>query len=205
MKKDLVILVPDKNTQFVLNGLLSRTQSLKIREIDYQIYLHPERDPGVFHRSDQFLRPFHSEFEKALIFMDREGSGQENKSAQEIGHIVKSKVEKVGWGDKIEVIVFDPELEIWAWTKSPHLAKHLGWDNITELVSFVKAHGYWTPSNEKPERPKEAVEIALREKHIPRSSAIYKKIAETVSFESCQESSFLKFKQIMRSWFPATN
>ncbi len=101
MKKDLVILVPDKNTQFALNGLLSRTQSLKIREIDYQIYLHPERDPGVFHRSDQFLRPFHSEFEKALIFMDREGSGQENKSAQKKSGIsLNQKLKK--WDGEIE-------------------------------------------------------------------------------------------------------
>ncbi len=200
---DLVILVPDKNTQFVLEGLLSRTYALKIKKIDYQIYIHPERDPGVFNRGAEFLRPLRLQFDKALVFLDREGSGQENKTSEEIAQIIKDKAEKFGWQNRVEIIVFDPELEIWAWVKSPHLARNLGWNSLSELKSFISQNGFWDVNHPKPNRPKEAIEIALREKHIPRSSAIYKKIAGAVNFNQCQESSFLKFKQILQNWFPA--
>ncbi len=203
MSNDLVILVPDKNTQFVLNGLLSRTRALKIRKIQFQIYVHPERDPGVFHKGAQFLRSFHSQFEKALIFLDREGSGQEDKSAEEIENIIKTNAEKTGWRDRIEIIVFDPELEIWAWVQSPLLAKHLGWNSLKEMKSFIQEKGFWTPSNLKPQRPKEAIEAALREKRIPRSSAIYRKIAESVKFDDCVDPSFAKFKNTLQKWFPS--
>ncbi len=201
MNNDLVVLVPDKNTRFVLNGLLARCHAFKIRPITYKIYIHPQRDPGVFHHGAEFLRSFSTQFEKALIFLDREGTGQEDKTVEEIENIIKYKTEKVGWQSKIEVIVFDPELEIWAWVQSPHLAENMGWENLKALKSFISDQGLWRLSNPKPKRPKEAIEVALKEKRIPRSSAIYKKIAETVNFDGCQESSFLKFKQILQNWF----
>lgn len=199
--KDLIILVPDKNIKFVLDGLLPRYHSFGIRELTYDIYIHPLRDPGVFLHGAEFLRSFQTQYHKAFVFLDKEGSGQENKTSIEIEEIIKSRVETFGWRNKIEVIAFDPELEIWAWVQSPHLATHLGWENLQLLVSFIQDKGFWELGHRKPERPKEAIEAALKEKRIQRSSAIYKRIAETVSFAQCQEPSFVKFKEILINWF----
>ncbi len=198
---DLLLLVPDKNTKFVLDGLLTRHLAFHIKKLKYEIYIHPQRDPGVYRHGADFLRGFYKQYEKAIIFVDREGTGQEVKTAGEIEADIKSNAEKAGWKGRIEVIVLDPELEIWAWVQSPHLAINLGWKNFRELKVFVNSHGYWENGQAKPTRPKEAMEIALREKRIPRSSAIYKKIAETASFAHCQEPSFLKFKKTLIKWF----
>jgi hypothetical protein len=48
--KDLVVVVPDSNTEQTLYGLLERHKALQIRRIEYRILVHPERDPGVLQR-----------------------------------------------------------------------------------------------------------------------------------------------------------
>jgi hypothetical protein len=46
-RKDLVVLAADKNTEFTVRGLLdSRTAALGIRRVVFDVYPHPERDPG---------------------------------------------------------------------------------------------------------------------------------------------------------------
>ena len=62
MMKNLVVLVPDKNTKFVLQGLLPRHQSFGIKEIQYDIFVHPHRDPGVYHNAVNFLQTFQTQF-----------------------------------------------------------------------------------------------------------------------------------------------
>ena len=199
--KDLVILVPGKNEQFTLKGLLSRNQSLSIRKIEYEIFIHPNRDPGVYREAANFLRPLTRIYSHALVFLDREGSGQEAKTASEIERDIETRLEKNGWEKRAQAIVFDPELEIWAWVKSPHLAIQLGWENIETLFSFLRKRNYLFQDIEKPSRPKEAFEEALREKKIQRSSAIYKNIASKITFLSCQDRAFRKFSKILEEWF----
>jgi hypothetical protein len=201
MIKDLIALVPDKNTKFVLNGLLPRYQSFGIKQISYEIFIHPERDPGIYHRSVDFLLPFNRQFRYALVFLDSEGSGQENKNTGQIALEIRSRLERTGWQNRTAVIVFNPELEIWAWVNSPHFASQLGWGSYSSLKYFVQQQGFWEQGLTKPTRPKEAIEAAMREKRIQRSSAIYQKIAKLVSFRSCQDSSFLEFKNVLASWF----
>lgn len=201
MNKDLIVLTPDKNTQFVLRGLLSRPQAFHIQPFSYDIYVHPQRDPGVYHNAADFLRSFMNQYGHALVFLDREGSGQEGKSAKAISDEIKTNLERNGWQTRAEVIVFDPELEIWAWMNSPHLPTHLGWQNFSDLQAFVQEGGWWQANARKPRRPKEAMESALREKRIPRSSAIYEKIAATVTFRHCIDPAFLRFNTTLQNWF----
>ncbi|MCP4405897.1 MAG: hypothetical protein GY801_52460 [bacterium] len=203
MKKDLVVLVADKNAQFVLDGLLPRHQAFRIAPMTYDVYIHPHRDPGVYRASGDFLRPFQQQYRYALILLDREGSGQEQKTAEQIATEIKATVENNGWGGRAEAISFDPELEIWAWVQSSHLATCLGWDKLSSLHDYVQIQGYWQTDQPKPQRPKEAFEAALKEKRIQRSSAIYKDLASKASFRDCREPSFLKFKNMLQRWFPA--
>lgn len=202
MSKDLVVLVADKNAQFVLEGLLSRHQAFPIAPMTYDLYIHPHRDPGVYRESGDFLRSFQQQYHYALILLDREGSGQEQKTSSQIADEIKTDVEQKGWSGRAEVIVFDPEVEIWVWIHFPHLATCTGWDDLVSLHAYVQAQGYWQPDQPKPQRPKEAFEAALREKRIQRSSVIYKEIASKASFRGCQETSFLQFKDILQKWFP---
>ncbi|MGQ9632147.1 MAG: methylation-associated defense system protein MAD4 [bacterium] len=200
--KDLVVLAPDKNAKFGIDGLLSRYESLNIRQISYDIFVHPLHDPGVYRDAANFLRPLSSHYSYALVFLDHEGSGQEITPPDEIARRMKTDIERNGWPNRIEVIVFHPELEIWVWTESPHTAKALGWGDYSELKNWLIGQKIWQENASKPKRPKEAVEVSLRMKRIPRSSSIYKEISQNVSLDRCQDRSFRNFRDILQKWFP---
>lgn len=55
----------------------------------------------------------------------------------------------------------------------------------------------------KPVRPKEAMEDALRSVRLPRSSALYRQLAQQVSLSRCTDESFLKLRKILQTWFSA--
>lgn len=201
--KDLIVLVPDKNVLFGMEGLLSRFRSLNIKQISYEIFVHPLHDPGVYHDAAKFLRSFSNQYSYALAFLDREGSGREKEQSEEIAGKVKKEIEHNGWPDRGEVIVFDPEVETWIWTESTDIAKALGWDDYSELKTWLMQREVnWKQNALKPERPKEAVELSLKRKGIPRSSSIYREIANNVDFNRCQDNSFREFREILQKWFP---
>ena len=56
--KDLIVLVPDKDTQFALEGILGRHDALHTQRIEYDIFVHPLHDPGVYKNAVEFLRPY---------------------------------------------------------------------------------------------------------------------------------------------------
>jgi hypothetical protein len=199
--KDLVVLVPDKDVRFGIDGLLSRYQSLNIRKISYEIFIHPMHDPGVYHDAANFLRPFSNQYSYALAFLDLEGSGQQG-STEEIAEYIKRDIERNGWPEKVEVVVFNPELEIWIWIESQHTAKALGWDDYLELKEWLRERGQWEQNASKPRRPKEALLISLKNKRIPRSSSIYFEIAKKANLNLCHEPSFERLKNILKQWFP---
>ncbi|NOX37045.1 MAG: hypothetical protein GXO78_05855 [Calditrichaeota bacterium] len=203
--KRLIVLVPDKNTEHTLKGLLSRHQSFNIVPLsyrrDYDIFVHPERDPGVVRTSVNFLRAFQRQYEYAMVFFDFEGSGLEDQFLDAIENNLKSDLERSGWKDRVEVFGFYPELEIWAWVQSNEMARIIGWEDVDRIRLFLKENGYWQEPNNKPHRPKEAFEHLLYEKRIQRSSTIYEEIAQRVSFRNCSDRTFLKFKQTLNRWF----
>jgi hypothetical protein len=202
--KDLVILVADKNTQFTIEGLLTRSRAFHIRPLsrdNYDIYVHPLHDPGIYKDAVDFLRPYQHHYRFSLVLFDREGSGQEQRTANQISQELKEALERSGWRERVEVIVFDPELEIWGWGSSPHIATHTGWENLPALLEFVRNTEYWRDASPKPQRPKEALEEALKARRIQRSSAIYKKIAMDASFKDCVDPSFEKLQRTLKNWF----
>ncbi len=202
--KDLVVLVADKNTQFTLQGLFSRTKSLGIQDISqtYDIFSHPQRDPGCYNQCVDFLRPFINGYNHSLVIFDHEGSGQENKTREEIEAELEEKLGNSGWNDRVSVIVLEPELESWIWSDSPHVERILGWEGQNlSLREWLIAEDCLQQGQIKPSRPKETLETVLRVVSKPRSSAIYEQIAEKVSLLRCQDNSFLKLKAVLKLWF----
>ena len=53
----------------------------------------------------------------------------------------------------------------------------------------------------KPSKPKEAVELALRHVGKPRSSALFKSLAESVGLRRCTDAAFLKLRATLSAWF----
>jgi len=82
--RDLLILVADVNIEKVIRKMLEQSEKLGISEIDYEIYIHPEHDPGCCTNSATFIRSFYQEYRHAMVVFDHEGCGRESKSPSEL-------------------------------------------------------------------------------------------------------------------------
>jgi len=187
---------------FTLKGILTRCHSLRIRPPSFDLFKHPHRDPGCFRTSHDFLRQFVNRYTYALVLFDRERCGQEQKTRDGLEQEVERLLNQSGWGDRASVIVLDPELEMWVWSDSPHVATVLGWaGKHPDLMTWLISKGMFDLQRSKPDRPKEAMELVLREVRKPRSSAIFLQLAESVSLDRCVDPAFLKLKEKLKLWF----
>lgn len=198
--KDLLCLAADKNIEAALRGLLARHEALGLRAFDVDVLVHPRRDPGCYHEAHEFLRPFREIYDHALVVFDRAWDGAPSQDALVLECDVRERLGGDGWGD---VVVLDPEIEVWVWSDSPHVDECLGWSKRNpNLRTWLHEQALWTDGHAKPDDPKMAVERALRAVKIPRSSAIYGNLARRVSMERCTDGSFARFRARLDAWFP---
>jgi hypothetical protein len=194
--------VPDKNLEQTLRALLTRHRSLHTRAFEFDVYVHPENDPGCLQRAHEFLRPLSKRYHHALVVLDREGSGQESATREELEAHIGEQL-GIAWGERAAAVVVDPELESWLWSDSPHVETVLGWkDRSPDLRSWLVEEGFLESGKPKPARPKEAVGKALWLVRKPRSSALYHQLAGKVSFRRCTDPAFARFQELLRGWFP---
>lgn len=202
-RKDLVLLVADKNMEASLKGLLGRCQALGCRSVTFDLYVHPERDPGCLLRCHDFLRPFASAYQRALVLLDQAGCGRDEVERSTLESDIEKRLGGTGWEDRAAAVVISPELECWVWSDSPHVDRALGWkgDNVT-LRDWLREKGLLPPGAVKPIEPKRTVELVLKTVRTPRSSSIYGGLAQSVSTERCVDPAFAKLKRCLREWFP---
>ncbi|MGH9321633.1 MAG: methylation-associated defense system protein MAD4 [Vicinamibacteria bacterium] len=199
----MVVLVADKNIEFALRGILARPKAVGMRSVFADIFIHPERDAGCFSRGEQFLRSFSSQYDRGLLVLDRDGSGRDDQSRETLETELESRLAGAGWADRARAIVIEPELEIWVWAESPHVEDVLGWKGRKpDLRRWLKVAGFVDVEAAKPGRPKSAMQEALRIVSKPRSSVLYSRLAERVSYARCTDPAFDKLRSILGAWFP---
>ncbi len=199
---DLFVLVSDSNMKAAVQALLSRTEAMAIRAVQAEIRAHPQRDSGCCFGGVEFLSAFAGRFQHALLMFDREGCGKEDLVPADIETMIEERLSHTGWNDRVRVIVLDPELEAWVWSSSPHVEECLGWRNQpAPLRRWLLERGHDFGGDGKPLRPKEAMESVLYATRTPRSSAIYRRLAETVSWRGCVDRAFLKLQSVLQDWF----
>jgi hypothetical protein len=203
--KDLVVLAADKNMELAVRGLLStRAPALGIRKVSFDTFSHPERDPGCRLKSHEFLRGLAASYAHSIVLFDRDGCGAGGRSRAELETEVAAQLETSGWANRAAVVVLDPELEVWVWAQSPHVEQVLGWRGTAQGLRLrLVERGFWNAGEDKPHAPKEAVEYALWLARKPRSSAIYQRLAETVTLAGCADEAFSKLRSTLSSWFRA--
>ena len=201
-RRDLVVLVADKDMEATLRGLLSRRQALGIKAISWEIYAHPDHDPGCRAKGPTFLRSFCNQFEHALILFDREGSGRDTAAPADLEWQLEAQLARNGWEYRAAAIVLDPELEVWVWSASPLVDRVLGWTGRRPgLRQWLAEEAFLSATAPKPDRPKEAFEHALRHVRKQPSAALFRQLAQSVGFRHCTDRAFRKLQNRLVAWF----
>jgi hypothetical protein len=202
MSKDLVALVADaQQEQTLLTLLRERGPSLGIRSVTFDIFRHPHKDPGVFHATADFLAGYRPPaYDRALVMLDAAWDGAPG-NADFLRQALLGKLTACGWTqDRCQVIVIDPELEIWVWANSPIVPEVLrtSWEAIRVLAD---RHGYWREGAAKPHEPKALFEAVLWQTRRPRSGAIFRELARRVGLAGCQDMAFVLLRETLAGWF----
>ncbi len=205
MKKDLIVIVADSEMELIVNVILSRYESLGIRNITFDIESHEEHDPGCFLRAHEFVRGFEREYSYVMVLFDREGCGREKWTREKLEKDVEKRLMQCGWKDRSSAVAIDPELEIWIWSDSTCVADVLGW------AGHYKAWEEWKIKQGlvkkdcyiKPKKPKELYKKTVKSAPSPKriSTNLLLKLAKQINYESCNDPAFTKLKMTLKKWF----
>ena len=195
------MLVADADIREATRGLLGRSESLGIAQIDYDIIQHTKRDPGCRTQAANYLRPYLRRYVHSLVIFDRDGCTS-NDSRTDIQNRVESDLRRNGWKNRSKAIVIDPELEAWVWGYQEALPA-LRWNgSYRSLKGWLSKNRLWPVSASKPPDPKKALEAVMKHTGRRRSPRIYEQIAHAANFEHCQDAAFNEFRNTLQLWFP---
>ena len=199
--KDLFILAPDKNAEFALKGALARPEALGIRPIEFEIRTHPGRDGGTRKSGPELLALQRRQYRHGLLVLDFEGSGTDLANAVALEEYLDGRLHN-RWNDASKAIVIEPELDVWIWGSDNAVEASIEWPAGKRIRDWLREHGFAFDANEKPARPKAALEAALRVPDLPRSSVLYHHIASRISLTRCQDAAFVRLRNQLLAWFP---
>jgi hypothetical protein len=177
-EKDLVVLGPGKNMQFLFDGLFSKAANLGLRPPSHQFDAHPLRDAGCLD-ADELLESQAGRYAYALVVTNSELSGYEALPRIDVEAVLEAKLSKAGWGQRARAIVVDPGVGRWM------LEHQLG--------------ERW--SREVP--VEDAVESVLRRRRIPQSPALYRELGERLLREGEPDPAWQKLLSTLTTWFSA--
>src|ERR1041384_5208766 len=206
--RDCFFIVADANMEYTLRGMQMRDRfdlTLQCRTFEFDprqdlFVAVGDNDPGLLQRIESYVRPVRTSHRHLVVMIDAEWSGSPGAAA--IGSQILEACERSGWR-KHDVVatVLDPELEVWIWQDSPIVERVLGYQG-SSLRQDLASSGAWPPERNKPPRPKETLEAELRRRRIPRSSALYYKIAQQISVKRCVDPAFVELRAALQRWFP---
>jgi len=215
--RDLLFLVADSNMEFAIRGFFERehwNRSIGCATFDFDPGKDKDirvatgaNDPGLYSRAVELLRPFSSTYRRVVVMVDEEWEG--SPGAEDIQDRIKRQIHAAGWNEKDGLaLVLVPEVDIWLWSPSPHVAVAMGWKSWAELREAIQKQPPqerpWFPNDQpKPQRPKEAAEWALRQKGKARSSSVYREITSKISIGRCKDPALRTLVERLRTWFPA--
>lgn len=202
MKKDLVLLVADKDAHFTLKGVLQRPPALGIRQITFEFRVHMNHDGGVRTTGPEMLAMERQRFSHAALIMDYEGSGMNRCTATQLEAQLDERLSAT-WHDRGKAIVIEPEVDVWMWGTDNAIRDLVGWPLDSSIREWLRNEGFQFHANNKPVRPKEALDAVRRKANQRRSSALYEQVASKISLRSCTDAAFQRLRQQLVAWFPA--
>ena len=210
IKRPLIILVADGTMKAVFQAFFRRPQffnALGCAEFDFdpatEIVFDALRakgfDGGVYSRCDDLLRNYLKTHEHAMVVIDRQFGGE--SPATQVRNEMMSRLLQSGWSnERIEVVIIDPELEVWMWQDNPNV-----WDALncrSSLREDLLKCGNWPAEAAKPLQPKETIMRIIKDNRAGAPLAVYSKIASKVAVSKCTDESFTAFRSTVQGWFP---
>jgi hypothetical protein len=175
-EKDLIVLGPGKNMQFLFDGLFSSATSLGVRTPSHQFDAHPLRDAGCLD-ADELLESQVGRYGHALVVTNRQLSGHREISRIDAEAALEAKLSRSGWGPRARAVVVDPGVGRWM------LEHQLG--------------ERWSPET----LVEDAVERVLRRRRIPQSPALYRTLGERMVREGRPDPAWQRLLATLREWF----
>jgi len=205
VRRDLVVVVADKDIEQTVRGLLSRPKALGIRQVAFDLLSHPGHDPGCYTSAHALITHYAGTHEKALVIFDLAWDGAPSREAGKLEADVCARLAPA-WGERCACVVIEPEIEAWVFSDSPNVDDALGWTGRKpDLREWLRQRGHLAAGATKPMDPKAAFEAALRAARERSSSSIFEKLASTVSVNRCIDPSFGRLLTVLRAWFPAVD
>lgn len=204
--RPLVILVADGTMQAVFRSFFRRErffETLGCADFDFRpddVFHNPQHtDGGLYQRAQELLRPYLTTHHRALVVLDRQFGAE--KPAAQVRADMLQRLSRSGWQDRVDVIVIDPELEVWLWQDNPNIVRFLRYSG--NLRSDMIRSGDWPSDALKPRDPKALFARLIRSGRAGTPMAVYSLIAANVSIKGCLDPSFLAMRDRLRAWFPA--
>lgn len=215
-RRDLLVIVADLDAENVIHGLLgSQQEALKV-SLDFNpasfanggdIQRWNSHDPGCWRDAVALARSGLRSHRHILLMFDRDGSGVEHTlSRVQMQRQIQEDWEKNHLDlEACGVIVLDPELEAWAWSRPEKIASITGFDaNLDRLQKELRQHkpDAWPEQEPFPRLPKEALELACRlGKRVKCNAPLFKKLAELKGIRACQDPAFQELRALLQGWF----
>ncbi len=207
---DLAVLVPDKTYEVVFREFFGRGGAqarLGCGPFAFapqaDLWVHPQRDPGVYSRGAAFLADLTSpnRHRHALILLDADWDGSPGAAA--IRTRLQADLDATAWGAaRARAIVIDPEIENWIWSPSPVLGQVIRWCDTVPPVAWLEQKGLWPQGAPKPPDPKRALEVTLDHTGKRWSSSIHGEVIAQASVKGCVDPAFRALATTLRAWFP---
>ena len=206
--RELAILTADKTMNAVVTAFFQRNHwhtTLGCAAFDFwpeeDIINDPQHtDGGVHRRAHELVRPYLRTHSRVVVILDQQFGG--DIPAVDVRDDILLNLRRNGWHDKnCEVVVIDPELEVWLWQDSPHVAEAVGYTGVS-LRDHLATSGDWPEGDIKPGQPKEVIQGLMKVNRAGVPMVVYTKIARRVGVGGCQDGSFGQFRTKLQTWFP---
>lgn len=165
-------------------------------------------DPLVMKHGPSLLRPYKETHRHAVVVLDF--AFEHKKTPQEIIAELKRAMIGAGWEDsRFEVVVIQPELEVWLWQDNPCL-QEIFYRNLSPqerastppLRDWLREQTLWPDCHPKPPDPKSAMKQAASAFRAGSPSAVFSEVFRRISTHGCQDVAFHSLRDALRRWFP---
>lgn len=213
-KRDCLFYVADRAMADVIDGFMARGQlegRIGCRSFRFDFdedvleaaRLGMGHDGGVFKHCHRMLQEngYMETHERLVVMLDQQFGGE--RPADEIRGEILERLQSNGWSDdKADVVVINPELEVWVWQDNPHVTAILGYSGGGSLRDALLNTKEWPEGQHKPTNPKDLFKAVCRRHGTPYNTSLYRDIVERVSVRHCTDPAFQQIAGTLQRWFP---